>query len=273
MALGSDGHMNSMTERVSRSKRDEMMKPTGVPRLLVSVRSQQEAEIALLGGADILDVKEPSRGSLGMASPSDITSIANSLAHHPQHAQTPLSVALGELTDWSGTEIPALPAGINFAKLGLSHCSSERNWVTKWLRVRDEFQRCTSSKLQWVAVAYADEHSATAPPIAEVVHGAIETGCAGLLIDTWTKGSRHLLDELDLASLSKAAAECHASGLFIALAGRLSSDLLPRLREVPADVLAIRSAGCRGTDRTAELDSLLISDFRHQMQQSYFSRL
>ena len=34
-------------------------------RLLVSVRSAEEAEIALAGGADVIDVKEPRRGALG----------------------------------------------------------------------------------------------------------------------------------------------------------------------------------------------------------------
>ncbi len=36
-------------------------------RLLVSVRSAAEAEIALVGGAALIDVKEPARGALGMA--------------------------------------------------------------------------------------------------------------------------------------------------------------------------------------------------------------
>ena len=36
-------------------------------KLLVSVRSADEAEVALEGGADIIDVKEPLHGSLGWA--------------------------------------------------------------------------------------------------------------------------------------------------------------------------------------------------------------
>src|SRR4051812_47948913 len=40
-----------------------------VMELLVSVRSAKEVEAALAGGADIIDAKEPSRGSLGAVSP------------------------------------------------------------------------------------------------------------------------------------------------------------------------------------------------------------
>jgi len=36
------------------------------PGLLVSVRSADEVDDALAGGADLIDVKEPSRGALGM---------------------------------------------------------------------------------------------------------------------------------------------------------------------------------------------------------------
>ena len=239
-----------------------------VPRLLVSVRSRLEAEIAMAGGADILDIKEPKLGSLGMASMAEITAISQ----HPGRAlrpSVPLSVALGELTDWSGSGIPSLPAGISFAKLGLSGCTSERDWVTEWLRVRAEFDQRSNSKLRWVAVAYADVNAAAAPGILAVSEAAIETGCAGLLIDTWTKDDRNLLDELDVSLLSSISETCHKSGLFLALAGRLSSEMLPALRDVCADVLAIRSAGCRGSNRTAELDASKVTEFRHRMHQCY----
>src|SRR5579872_3508444 len=44
-----------------------------VPRLLVSVRNLAEAESALAGGCDILDIKEPAHGAMGMA---DVATIA-----------------------------------------------------------------------------------------------------------------------------------------------------------------------------------------------------
>ena len=45
-------------------------------RLLVSVRSLDEAVEAISGGCDILDVKEPGRGSLGMADLREIVAVA-----------------------------------------------------------------------------------------------------------------------------------------------------------------------------------------------------
>ena len=52
----------------------------GIPRLLVSVRNAEEALMAVRGGADIIDVKEPSKGSLGRASVENLQAIADVLA-------------------------------------------------------------------------------------------------------------------------------------------------------------------------------------------------
>ena len=60
--------------------------------LLISVRSAREAEIALCGGADLIDVKEPARGSLGRAKGSVIRDVVLRIA-----GQVPVSAALGEL--------------------------------------------------------------------------------------------------------------------------------------------------------------------------------
>src|SRR2546430_1416012 len=46
---------------------EQMNGPSRIPGLLVSVRSVDEALAALEGGADLIDAKEPSRGSLGQA--------------------------------------------------------------------------------------------------------------------------------------------------------------------------------------------------------------
>ena len=46
-----------------------------MPKLLVSVRNAHEAGLALDAGVDLIDVKEPSRGALGAASPRHIHEI------------------------------------------------------------------------------------------------------------------------------------------------------------------------------------------------------
>jgi uncharacterized protein (UPF0264 family) len=63
-------------------------------QLLVSVRSAAEAEAALEGGADVIDVKEPSRGSLGRADDDVIAEVVSTVA-----GRRTVTAAMGELVD------------------------------------------------------------------------------------------------------------------------------------------------------------------------------
>ena len=52
-----------------------------MPKLLVSVRSSHEAQMAIDVGVDVIDIKEPSAGALGAASPAVIHEIVRFVAH------------------------------------------------------------------------------------------------------------------------------------------------------------------------------------------------
>ncbi|OYW18577.1 MAG: hypothetical protein B7Z55_10365, partial [Planctomycetales bacterium 12-60-4] len=105
------------------------------PRLLVSVRDAGECEAALLGGAEIIDVKEPSRGPLGMADLSVIRAIANRMGS--QESIPGLSVALGELKEWTiDRPVPALPPAVKWAKLGFAGTRASTDWSQQWQEVR-----------------------------------------------------------------------------------------------------------------------------------------
>ena len=234
------------------------------PRLLVSVRSAEEATAAIAGGSEILDVKEPAAGSLGMASIETISQIAAWI--DAQNRSVPLSVALGELSDWDGdATIPTLPQTVTYAKMGLSDCASRPAWREEWTLVRSRLDQQRQVPLKWVAVAYADSRDASSPVVADVLNAAIETDCAGFLIDTWTKDGRSLLDEIDLASLKTISRTCQSAGLFLALAGRLDKAQLARLQEIEIDVVAIRSAACAGSDRTSQVDPDRVHAFHAEL--------
>src|SRR5438105_309888 len=81
-------------------------------QLLVSVRTAAEAEIALKGGAAIVDVKEPGNGPLGKAPDCTITLVAQAVA-----GRVAVSAAMGELH----RGLPAsLPQGVGYLKWGLA---------------------------------------------------------------------------------------------------------------------------------------------------------
>jgi hypothetical protein len=219
----------------------------------VSVRDADEAAVALACGVDLLDVKDPQRGSLGRAAPDAIAGVAR--VRKTASPETPLSVALGELNEWSGVDAGvALPAaGVTFVKLGLAGMGADRDWRSKYLEAQQQLSLAVDASPAWVAVAYVDADRAEAPAVESVMDAALEQGCAGILFDTWCKRSPGLFGCWSQARLESLVERVRANALFCAVAGRLQLGELERLRHVPVDVIAVRSAACRESDRQATL--------------------
>jgi uncharacterized protein (UPF0264 family) len=237
--------------------------PITVPRLLVSVRHVAEVSSALLGGTDIFDVKNPAVGSLGRALPNVIKDIAAALER--SLPQTPLSVALGELTEWDAAAAASLPANVCWVKLGLAGCADLPNWLSRWQQCRRQMDTTAGRPLGWIAVAYADHRAANSPTPQDVLAAAIETRCTGVLIDTFTKQGRRLGDWIAPPELAEWLTTARQHGLTTAVAGSLHRDDLSWLSPLQPDIVAIRSAACVGGQRAAAIDAEAIVSFRHAL--------
>ena len=240
------------------------------PRLLVSVRNATEAVAALEGGCEILDIKEPSRGSLGMADVDEIRAVIQFV--DSCDLDCPVSAAFGEVCDWADVEsVPTLPVGLSYVKLGLAGLGEQSNWISHWLRVRKMVEQSAQNSFQWIAVAYADWRQADAPRPGKVIAAAKETGCAGVLFDTFEKTGRHLLEEIPVRELQQFTAEIRSQGLLTALAGSLRADVLPDLAEIPANILAIRTAGCLDGQRSGDINAHAVRQFKTALRNQVFS--
>lgn len=230
-----------------------------VPRLLVSVRDAAEAQAAIRGGCQILDVKEPRLGSLGMASAATLREIARSARHAAPEIL--LTAALGEVHEQESSAMPQLPQELNLVKLGCARLANDTHWRQRWAGVRDACSQTLAPTTGWVAVAYADWQLADAPAPQAIIAEALQTGCRGVLFDTYTKSSRRLLDWISVAELQEAAERVQAAGLFLALAGSLRREDLPRLRSVSADIIAVRGAVCTANRRIDAVQETAVRDF------------
>lgn len=218
----------------------------GGPRLLVSVRGAAEALEALAGGADVIDVKEPKRGSLGAA---DATTIAEVV--HAVNGRATVTAALGELTELvsggSGFHPPTVPHGIALIKIGLAGCRESPDWVCAW---RDAIARVLvnggSPASRPVAVVYADWEAAHAPAPIEVLNAAIQARCPALLVDTWDKSSGLLFDHWPATELRSFIDEVRSRGIRIVLAGSLSGAAAGEAARLGPDLIAVRTAACDG---------------------------
>lgn len=237
------------------------------PWLLVSVRDAREAEAAMAGGCDILDLKEPKNGPLGMVAPANISKIVESVRKTSK--TIPVSVALGELSDWADLKkVPKLPAGITYLKVGTAKVGKDSNWPDRWREVRKKFETVSKTKYRWVAVAYADWRAAGAPSPTAIVDAVLEesavkgSGCVGVLFDTWAKQGRSLWEWISRADLKRHADALHQGGRIVALAGSLGCDRLEGLPSLDPDIVAIRSAACKDGVRNGVVAKEAVSAFR-----------
>jgi uncharacterized protein (UPF0264 family) len=212
-------------------------------KLLVSVRDAAEAVVAAGAGADLIDVKEPSRGPLGAADVSTIEDVLQAVA-----GRRPVSAAFGELPDWRDVA-PKIPHGLSYAKFGLAGCAQLADWATLWRRQL----AALPADVERVAVAYADWQVARAPDPYSVVAHATEIGCGAVLLDTFDKRGRSLVEILSRPELQRFLAYVRARRLLMVVGGGLSATTLQKILPFAPDYVAVRGAVCSG-GRAGALD-------------------
>lgn len=210
-------------------------------KLLVSVRDASEACAAIAAGVDLIDVKEPTRGSLGAASGEVVAEVSAVLA-----GRVPLSVACGELLDdsqqagrWSGD----YQGRINFAKVGLAGCAAVANWSERWRRAMADWPASVSP----VAVVYADWQMCGGPAPENVLHYAGKLRCRALLVDTFDKSAGNLLSHLSIDELEALGVQVREQGLMYVLAGSLDVASIKAVASLEPDYVAVRGAVCSGS--------------------------
>lgn len=229
-------------------------------RLLVSVRDVEEARTALDEGVDLIDLKEPNVGALGRVTDSVAAEAAVLVA-----GRAPLSMALGELTDYFPTDkalapvraLGEIPSGVGFVKLGLAGCGPRRNWTRGWQLLARQFP----PGVQRVFVAYADNAEAASPAIEQVIEEASRAEARAVLVDTFTKDGRGLFDFWAAAALRRFTAKVRQRGMLAVVGGGLTLDTIPQAAAAGADYVAVRGAACDGP-RTGRVDAARIRQIR-----------
>jgi len=210
-------------------------------RLLVSVRSKEEAQAALAGGADIIDAKEPSRGALGPVEIGVLREIVNAV-----NGLRPVSAALGDSgkpESLAAFARAAAEAGATFVKVGFADVRDPEA-VRSRLACVMEGALLSTSPCAVVAVAYADWDEVGGAAPQAVLAAAAAAGAMGVLIDTVRKDGAGLFRCLGRAALGSLVREARARSLMVALAGRISVEDLSFAYEAGAEIAGVRGAAC-----------------------------
>jgi len=193
--------------------------------------------VALEGGADVVDVKEPRNGALGAAEAVVWREVLDVLK-----GRVTASVALGELLDDEVSALAREARGFSFAKVGLAGCAGRSEWRARWERVIEKLP----AGVEAVPVAYADWENAGSMQPVEILALAEESAARMMLIDTFDKSAGGLLDILPLEKLRGIARQVAKRGVRLALAGSLVAESIERVLELAPAYIGVRGAACVG---------------------------
>jgi (5-formylfuran-3-yl)methyl phosphate synthase len=209
-------------------------------RLLASATNLDEAAVALGLGADIIDLKDPSRGALGGLPVGVIRSIVGRVA-----GRRPVSATVGDLPADPDLLVRAVHAvgdtGVDYVKVGLFSPRDLEDFLLAMSRL--------APRHALIAVLFADR----TPPLERLERFAA-AGTRGIMLDTADKTGGSLLNHVSLARLERFVSSARSLSLLSGLAGSLRLGDIPLLLPLSPDYLGFRGALCRGTERTLRLD-------------------
>jgi (5-formylfuran-3-yl)methyl phosphate synthase len=232
-------------------------------KALITVVNRGEAEKVIKAGCDILDIKDPSEGSLGASCPWVIKDI---VAIVPKKIE--LSIAVGDVPNLPGTVsmavFGALQFNPNYIKVGLKGPSTKSeavNLMKKVVRTAETAKSDTSI----VATCYADYMAVGSVSPFYLPDIVLESGAKIAMIDTIIKDGKNLLNLMSKDELQKIVRECHKRGIKFALAGSLSQKDIKVIVDIGVDIVGIRGAVCYQRQRASEIDIKLVNNFYNEL--------
>jgi uncharacterized protein (UPF0264 family) len=228
-------------------------------RLLVSPMNLEEARVAMAGGADILDVKNPKEGSLGANFPWAIREVVD-LAK----GKVPVSATIGDLDYKPGTaSLAALGAAVSGADyikaglLGVRTADQAADMLSSIVRAVKDFEK----RKKVVASAYSDfgRVGSISPMLLSDV--AKSSGADVVMVDTAIKDGRSTFEFMSEQELSEFISAGQRLGLEVAIAGTIGFEDLDLLKRLNPDIIGVRGIVCGG-DRRSSIKSELVSKLK-----------
>ena len=208
-------------------------------RMLASVTGPEEAEIVLSAGADLIDLKDPSRGALGAQPVSVVRETVAAVA-----GRRPVSAVTGDLPMEPATVLAAATAmaetGVDYVKVGMFPGGDAVSCIRALTPL--------AARVRLVSVQFADRAPDLSLPAV-----VAEAGFFGAMLDTATKSSGRLLDHMELPALRRFVDMCTQLDLLSGLAGSLEAPDIPRLLLLRPGFLGFRGALCGADGRAARI--------------------
>ncbi|RWI11089.1 (5-formylfuran-3-yl)methyl phosphate synthase [Mesorhizobium sp.] len=217
-------------------------------RMLASVTGVDEAEIALSGGVDIVDLKDPKAGALGAVSTQTIRRTISLIA-----GRAPVSAVCGDLPMEPETirakaeEISA--TGVDYVKIGFFPTAN----ATACAAALEPL----AARTKLIAVLFAD-----LAPDFELLPMLAGHRFHGAMVDTAIKASGRLLDHVPPERIPGFVDRAKSLGLMVGLSGSLEAPDIPRLLPFVPDFLGFRGALCGHSGRVGSISAEAVAQIR-----------
>lgn len=207
--------------------------------MLASVADVVEAEIAIVEGADILDLKDPLQGPLGALPIATIRDVVAATAGRRFVSAVAGNLEMAPALLHDSVETLAA-TGVDYVKIGFFPSDTAAACI--------DALRPLAGRVRLIAVLFADLSLDLS-----LLSRFAAAGFAGVMLDTATKGKARLIDHMDIAALKGFVDACRDVKLTAGLAGALEPPDIARLLLLDPGFLGFRGALCVGRDRKARL--------------------
>jgi len=230
-------------------------------KLLVSPINVEEAKIARLGGADIIDVKNPKEGSLGANFPwmiSAVKKVAGSV---------PVSATIGDFNYKPGTAslaaLGAAAAGAEYIKVGLYDIQTKEQALDMLLGIVRSVKDFDRNK-KVVVAGYSDYRRINSISPFKLPSVGAEAGVDVVMVDTGIKDGRSTFEFLTEQELTGFVSGARDEGLKTALAGTIKFEDIPSLKRISPDIIGVRGCVCGG-DRNSTIREELVRTLKSKI--------
>ncbi|MDP2768085.1 MAG: (5-formylfuran-3-yl)methyl phosphate synthase [Candidatus Methanoperedens sp.] len=230
-------------------------------KLLVSPINVEEAKIARLGGADIIDVKNPKEGSLGANFPWMIKAVKKAAG------SIPVSATIGDFNYKPGTAslaaLGAAVAGAEYIKVGLYDIQTKEQALDMLLNIVRSVKGYDINK-KVVAAGYSDYHRINSISLFELPSISARAGVDVVMMDTGIKDGLSTFEFLTEQELKQFVASARSYGLKTAIAGTIKFEDIPALKRISPDIIGVRGCVCGG-DRNSTIKKELVARLKTEI--------
>ena len=217
-------------------------------KMLASVADLAEAEIAVTGGADIIDLKDPKAGALGAAATETIRQAVQKIAGRRETSAVCGDLPMEPETIRAKAEEVAA-TDVDYVKIGFFPSAN--------VAACAEALAPLGKRTKLIAVLFADKE-----PDFGLLDVFARHGFHGAMVDTADKTRGRLLDHLPPERIPGFVDRARSLGLKVGLSGSLETPDIPRLLPLAPDFLGFRGALCDRSQRTASINKEAVEHIR-----------